>query len=222
MDVGEERPIRVVIADDHVAHRHGIGAVLNGRGFEVCAEAASGPAAVEAVLEHRPQIVLMDISMPGGDGISATAEIISQLPETTVLMLTAFYDDENLFGAIKAGASGYLLKGEVDEDLPDRLRNFLQGELPLSPALAKRLMNEFRHRERRRPLRLHKNQADGLTKREWDVLELLREGLTTAQIGDRLSIEPVSVRANITRILKKLRVKDRGALLQLLRRESDL
>jgi DNA-binding NarL/FixJ family response regulator len=131
MDVTQERPVRVVVADDHLPYRGGICAALDGHGFEVCAEAANGPAAVRATLEHGPEVVLMDISMPGGDGIIATAEITSQLPETKVVMLTAFYDDDNLFGAIKAGASGYLFKGEVGQDLPHRLRKVLQGK-PLS------------------------------------------------------------------------------------------
>jgi DNA-binding NarL/FixJ family response regulator len=210
-------PVRVVVADDHVPYRRGISGALSGRGFEVCAEAADGPAAVRAALEHQPDIVLRDISMPGGDGLTATAEITSRLPEAKVVMLTSYYDDENLFAAIKAGASGYLLKGSTDEDLPHRLREVLAGEPSLSAGLVTRVLAEFRHRERPR-LGLRRRGVEKLTEREWEILELLRDGLTTVQIADHLSLEPVSIRANVTRILKKLRVKDRGALLRLMHR----
>ena len=214
-----QSPVPVVVADDHVPYRRGVCAALDGHGFEVCAEAFTGPTAVQATLEHRPDVVLMDISMPGGDGITATAEITSQLPATKVVMLTAFYDDENLFAAIKAGASGYLLKGEVNEDLPHRLQEVLQGEAALSPGLVMRLLDEFREQDRPR-LGLRKKGVDKLTEREWEILELLGEGLTTVQVADRLSLEPVSVRANISRILKKIQVKDRATLLELIHRES--
>ena len=203
-------PIRVVVADDHVPYRHGIRAVLDGHGFEVCAEAADGPAAVQATLECRPDVVLMDISMPGGDGITATAQIISKLPETKVLMLTAYYDDENLFGAIQAGASGYLLKGEVDEDLPHRLERFIEGEPALSPALARRLMDEFRERHRPKLFR-SRRQHNELTEREWEILELLKQDMSTTEIADHLTVSGSAVRSHISSILKKLQVSDRKA-----------
>ena len=217
MEPSHRAPVRVLVADDHVPYRQGICAALAGHAFDVCAEAADGPGAVRAALEHLPDVVLMDISMPGGDGITATAEITSQLPETKVVMLTSFYDDENLFGAIKAGASGYLLKGAVDEDLPNKLTEVLEGEAALSPGLVMRVLDEFRHRERPR-LGLRRKGVEKLTAREWEILELLQDGLTTLQIAERLSLEPVSVRANVTRILKKLHLENRGTLERMLGR----
>jgi DNA-binding NarL/FixJ family response regulator len=210
-------PVRVLVVDDHLPYRQGVCAALAGHEFEVCAEAASGPAAVRQALVHRPDLVLMDISMPEGDGVTATAEIASRLPETKIVMLTSFLDDENLFGAIKAGASGYLLKGYIDEDLPNKLKDVLVGEAALSPGLAARLLAEFRQRERPR-LGLRRQGVEKLTEREWEILELLKDGLSTSEIAECLSLEQVSVRANVTRILKKLQIRNRATLKQMLSR----
>ncbi|MDQ5874799.1 MAG: response regulator transcription factor [Actinomycetota bacterium] len=208
--------VRVLIADDHAAVRLGVKAALDGCGFDVCADVADGPSAVQAARELRPDVCLMDISMPGGSGIEATAEITAELPQTKVVMLTTFEDDAHLFDALRAGASGYLVKGMPEEDLPEKLRAVLDGEGVLSPGLIGRLMGEFRGRERPRRLRLRHKDADKLTPREWEILEVLQEGLSTQQVAERLSIAPVSVRSNITRILKKLRVQDRKKLMELL------
>lgn len=213
MDKSTQSPVRVVVVDDHVPYRRGICAALDGHGFEVCAEAFSGPTAVQAALEHRPDVVLMDISMPGGDGITATAQITSQMPETKVVMLTAVYDDANLFGAIKAGASGYLLKGSTDEDLPHRLREVLEGEATFSPGLVMRLIDEFRGRERPKLFR-PKRRENELTEREWEILQMLKEDMSTTGIAKRLSVSSSAVRTHISVILKKLRVTDRKAAVQ--------
>ncbi len=215
IDKSAQSPVRVVVADDHVPYRRGICAALDGHGFEVCAEAFNDSTAVQATLEHRPDVVLMDISMPGGDGITATAEITSQLPETKVVMLTSFYDDANLFGAIKAGASGYLLKGSTDEDLPHRLQEVLDGEAALSPGLAMRLMDEFRNRERPKLFRPRRRQEQ-LTEREWEILQIIKEDASTKEIAKRLSLSDSAVRSHISSILKKLQVQDRKAAVRLI------
>jgi DNA-binding NarL/FixJ family response regulator len=153
--------------------------------------------------------------MPG-NGIKAAAQIISRLPETAVVMLTVSRDDDDLFEALRAGASGYLLKDTNPARLASALRGVLAGEPILSPALVSRLMQEFGSRGRS-PRRLLKKRRDlELTKREWEVLELLRAGLSTPQIAARLSISQVTVRRHVGRTLKALRVSDREAAVRLL------
>lgn len=208
-------PVRVLIADDHAPTRAGVRQVLEGDGFEVCAEVASGPAAVEAALAEEPDVCLLDIRMPGG-GIAAASEIARDLPEAAIVMLTVSRDDADLFDALRAGACGYLLKDVDRSGLPEALRGALAGEAPLPANLVARLIEEFRERGRRKRLLLKKNPGVQLRNREWEVLELLREGLSTAEIAQRLFIAEVTVRTHVSSILKKLRVPDREAAIQLL------
>lgn len=208
-------PVRVLIADDHAPTRAGVRQVLEGDGFEVCAEVASGPAAVEAALAKEPDVCLLDIRMPGG-GIAAASEIARDLPGAAIVMLTVSRDDADLFDALRAGACGYLLKDVDRSGLPDALRGALAGEAPLPANLVARLIEEFRERGRRKRLLLKKTPGVQLRNREWEVLELLREGLSTAEIAQRLFIAEVTVRTHVSSILKKLRVPDREAAIQLL------
>jgi DNA-binding NarL/FixJ family response regulator len=208
-------PIRVLLADDHAPTRAGVRQVLEGDGFTVCAEVASGPAAVEAALAEAPDVCLLDIRMPGG-GIAAASEIAHALPDTAIVMLTVSRDDADLFDALRAGACGYLLKDVDRAELPAALRGALAGEAPLPANLVARLIEEFRERGRRKRLLLTKNPGVQLRNREWEVLELLREGLSTAEIAQRLFIADVTVRTHVSSILKKLRVPDREAAVQLL------
>jgi DNA-binding NarL/FixJ family response regulator len=207
--------IRVLLADDHAPTRAGVRQVLENDGFAVCAEVASGPAAVEAALVEAPDVCLLDIRMPGG-GIAAASEIARALPDTAIVMLTVSRDDADLFDALRAGACGYLLKDVDRADLPAALRGALAGEAPLPANLVARLIEEFRERGRRKRLLLKKNPGVQLRNREWEVLELLREGLSTAEIAQRLFIAEVTVRTHVSSILKKLRVPDREAAVQLL------
>lgn len=184
-------------------------------GFAVCAEADSGTAAVEAALRERPDICLLDIHMPGS-GIAAAAEIAALLPETVVVMLTVSRDDTDLFDALRAGARGYLLKDIDPERLPLALRCVLEGEAALPRALVARVFEEFRERRQRRRLPLIGGRPVELTSREWEVLDLLRQGLTTAQIAERLFISAVTVRRHVGAILRKLRAPDRKTALRLL------
>lgn len=207
--------IRVLLADDHAPTRAGVRQVLEGDGFLVCAEVASGPAAVEAALAEEPDVCLLDIRMPGG-GIAAASEIARALPNTAIVMLTVSRDDADLFDALRAGACGYLLKDVDRAELPAALRGALAGEAPLPANLVARLIEEFRERGRRKRLLLKKNPGVQLRNREWEVLELLREGLSTAEIAQRLFIAEVTVRTHVSSILRKLRVPDREAAVQLL------
>lgn len=207
---------RVLIADDHPATRAGIRCMLETSGFEVCAEAATGGGAVDAARRVRPDICLLDIRMPGGGGIAAAAAIGASLPDTRIVMLTVSRDDADLFDALRAGASGYLLKDIERTRLPDALRAVLSGEAPMPPSLVARVIDEFRTRERSKRLLLGRRPAVELRRREWEVLELLRDGLSTAEIASRLFIAEVTVRSHVAAILRKLGVPDRAAAVQLL------
>jgi DNA-binding NarL/FixJ family response regulator len=209
-------PIRVVIADDHPPTRAGVRAALERDGFKVCAEAADGPSALEAALREQPDLCLLDIHMPGG-GIEAAEAIVRRLPETAVVMLTVSRTDADLFDALRVGACGYLLKDIDPARLPHALRGVLVGEAALPRRLVALLIDEFRERRRRRVPLVGRRGVD-LTNREWEVLELMREGLTTGEIADRLFVSPVTVRTHVSAILRKLHVPDRASALRLLER----
>lgn len=206
---------RVLVADDHAATRAGIRRALEGRGFEVCAEAADGPAAVAAAVRERPDVCLLDIRMPG-NGISAASEIVAALPETAVVMLTVSRDDDDLFTALRVGAAGYLLKDVAAERLPEALASVLSGEAALPGTLVARLVEEFRERGRRRLLTLPGRHGVELTAREWEVLQLVRRERTTAEIAEALFVSETTVRTHVAAILRKLRVPDRRAAVRLL------
>jgi DNA-binding NarL/FixJ family response regulator len=213
--------IRVLLADDHGATRGGVKLALGGDDFQVCAEAGDADGAVAAARRERPDICLLDIYMPGG-GIRAAEEIHRELPEAAIVMLTVSADAGDLFDALRAGASGYLLKDADPTRLPHALRGVLDGEAALPRTLTARLIEEFRERGRRRRLRLGRRRTVELTPREWDVLELLNERRTTSEMADRLTISPVTVRRHVSEILHKLQVPDRAAALRLLARRSDI
>jgi DNA-binding NarL/FixJ family response regulator len=213
--MSEQEKISVLLADDHAAVRAGIRLALAGEGFNVVAEAADGPSAVEMAMREQPDIALLDVNMPGS-GIKAAEEIAQALPDTTVVMLTVSRDDDDLFAALRAGAAGYLLKDTDPGRLPFALRGVLEGEAALPRGLVARLIDEFRTRGKRRRLPLMRQRGVELTEREWEVLEFLHDGLTTAEIAERMSISPVTVRRHVSEILKKLRVDSREAAVRLL------
>ena len=207
-------PIRVLIADDHARWRAVVRRALeDDGGFLVCAEAADADQAVAAAIEHAPDVGLIDINMPGG-GISAVSRIAAARPSMAIVMLTVSRNDSDLFDALRAGASGYLLKGDDGPSVTDSIRRVLGGEGILPGTLVARLIDEFRDREARRvPIANH--HAARLTGREWDVLELLREGLSTADMAARLFVSQTTVRTHIAAVLHKLRVPDREAAVAL-------
>jgi DNA-binding NarL/FixJ family response regulator len=208
-------PLSVVIADDHPPTRAGVRAALDGRGFSVVAEVARADAAVEAAIRERPDVCVLDIHMPGS-GISAAARITELLPETAVVMLTVSRDDEDLFAALRAGASGYLLKDMDSDRLPAALKGVLSGEAAVPRTLVARVVAEFRASERRPSLPIMRRRGARLTGRECEVVELLQQQLSTAAIADRLDLSPVTVRRHVSSILAKLRVPDRRAMARLL------
>jgi DNA-binding NarL/FixJ family response regulator len=205
----------VLLADDHARTRAMVRRALEQSGdFAVCAEAVDAAGAVEKARHTHPDVCLLDINMPG-NGIAAAAEITAALPDTAVVMLTVSRQDEDLFDALRAGASGYLLKGLDERSIGESLRRVLAGEATLPGTLVARLVDEFRDREQRR-VAVPAGQAARLTGREWDVLELMRKGASTVEISQRLFVSPATVRSHISSILRKLGVENREAAIKLL------
>jgi len=214
------RSLTVLIADDHAPTRAGVRGALRDGGFAVVAEANRADAAVEGALRERPDVCVLDINMPGS-GIAAAARITEQLPDTAVVMLTVSREDQDLFASLRAGALGYLLKDMDPGRLAAALRGVLSGEAALPRTLVARVIGEFRAAERRPSLPLVRRRGAKLTAREWEVLELLREQLTTAQIAHRLGLSDVTVRRHVSSILAKLRVPDRRAMARLFEEDAE-
>jgi DNA-binding NarL/FixJ family response regulator len=209
------RPVRVLLADDHPPTRADLRQSLEEDGrFAVCAEASDAAGAIEAAMRERPDLCVLDVRMPGG-GVSAVWEIVARLPQTKVVMLTVSADDSDLFAALRAGAAGYLLKGTDAARLPHALLDVLEGRAALPRALVARLMDEFRDRGPRRRMTLARSDGLQLTSREWQVLDLLRQKLTTAEIARRLTLSQATVRTHIAAILRKLDVPNREAAIQI-------
>ncbi len=218
MDYLNGKPTRVLVADDHPAMRMGVGGVLEDGGFHVCAEASDAESAIELALRERPDICVLDIDMPGG-GVRAAAEISKALPGVAIVMLTVSAKDEDVFAALRAGASGYLLKDGDPRTLPETLRAVLAGEAVIDRPLVTRIVEEFRSRSEKR-LRVAGKRDVELTTREWEVLELLQDEKTTAEIAYALSISDVTVRRHVSQLMKKLRARDRRDILRLVREHS--
>ena len=212
------RALRVVVADDHAPVRTAIRAALESDGFEVVADVADGPTAVAAAQQHRPDVCLLDIHMPGS-GLAAARRITEMVPQPAIVMITASRDDEDLFDALRAGAIGYLLK-DIDPDrLGPALRAVLSGEAPLPPSLVLKVMAQFAEAPRRR-LGLRAQPAfAALTAREAEVLEQMAAGLSTEEIAQNLLVGPVTVRTHVANVLKKLNVSDREAAVRIARGE---
>jgi DNA-binding NarL/FixJ family response regulator len=211
--------IRVLIADDHRPTREDVRFALEqDERFEVCAEAADAASAIEAAVRERPDVCLLDVNMPGW-GVSAAWEIHARLPHTRVVMLTVSREDRDLFAALRAGAAGYLLKDIDPRRLPRALESVLEGEIAIPRGLVGQVVEEFRDRNARRRKVLADGPEHKLTSREWEVLELLRQELTTSQIARRLVLSPVTVRTHVNAILKKLQIRDRAELVRQFRSE---
>jgi DNA-binding NarL/FixJ family response regulator len=208
-------PVRVVMADDHARIRGRIREALEAGGCEVVAEAATADEAIALTMQHRPDVVLLDIHMPGS-GIRAAAVLTRDLPDLPVLMLTSSNEEDDLFDSLRAGASGYLLKDGDPATLADALRRVVAGEPAITPRLVTRIMDEFRAPSRRRFSR-RSPAAAKLSEREWEVMHLLGEGLSTDQVAKRLFVSATTVRVHVSTVLKKLRVRDRESAFRLLR-----
>lgn len=205
--------IRVVVADDQALVRAGFVALLNAQvGIEVVAQADTGTSALAAARDLRPDVVLMDIRMPQMDGLAATRAIAADpaLGNVRVVVLTTFELDEYVFEAIRAGASGFLVKHTEPTELVRAVRVVAEGDALLSPSVTRRLVSEFAARTRE-PAGPPAVLAE-LTTREREVMALVAEGLTNAEIGERLFMSPATARTHVGRILTKLGARDRTQL----------
>jgi DNA-binding NarL/FixJ family response regulator len=212
--VNDGQQVRVVIADDHAPTRADIRMSLEREPrFRVAAEAPDAFAAIEAAARERPDVCLLDVHMPGG-GVAATWEISARLPQTKIVMLTVSREEADLFAALRAGAAGYLLKDMDPRRLPHALDDVLRGVAAMPRPLVAGLIREFRDRSPRRRAAVAEGLEGRLTSREWQVLDLVRQDLPTAQIARRLVLSPVTVRTHINSILRKLGVADRRELVR--------
>lgn len=198
--------VRVLLADDHAAIRSGLRLILgNAEGIDVVGEAADGDVAITQTAALRPDVVLMDVRMPGLDGIAATAAITAS-SAARVLILTTFDIDEYVFRALRAGASGFLLKSASADALVDAVRTVAAGDAVLAPAVTRTLIDAFASGADPAP---EPDGLDALTEREREVLACLGEGLSNAQIGARLFIGETTVKTHVSRVLTKLNVRSR-------------
>jgi DNA-binding NarL/FixJ family response regulator len=197
--------IRVLIADDHPVVRQGLRALLGTLGeFEVVGEATDGDGAVREAQLLRPDVVLMDVRMPGSDGVGATRRIRASVPDTAVLILTMYDDDATVFTAMQAGARGYLLKGAEQGEIAGAIRAVVAGQAIFGPGIAARVLDHFAAAPAKAP-----DPFPELTPREHDILVLLAEGRRTADIARSLHLSPKTVSNNLTAIFGKLQVTDR-------------
>ena len=200
--------MNVLIADDHALFRDGIASLLRAWGMEVAGQASDGLEALEQARRLRPDMVLMDIKMPGCNGLEATRLIKAEMPDTKIVMVTVSDDEEDLFEAIKSGAQGYVLKNMPGEEFGRVLSQVAHGEAPLSPGLAAKILGEF--------ARLSKEPApksaekDELSDRERGILQLVADGATNKEIGAGLFISENTVSYHMKNILAKLHLRNRA------------
>jgi DNA-binding NarL/FixJ family response regulator len=195
---------RVALVDDHALMRAAFRVILEGHGIDVVGEAADGDAAVALVRRELPDVVLMDVRMPGRDGIDATAELTATTPGVHVLVLTTFDDDDALYGALAAGAAGFLLKNSSPEEVVRAVERVAAGDAVLDPAVAGRVLA----RVARRPS-VDRHALDRLTEREKDVYALVVRGRTNAEIATELGMGEATAKTHVSRVLAKLGVRDR-------------
>lgn len=199
--------IRILIADDHPLFRYGLRTLLQAEpALEVVGEATTGQEAIDHVATLQPDVILMDLNMPGLNGIEATRRILAIAPQTNILVLTMFDDDDSVFAAMRAGARGYLLKGAEGDETIRAIHVVSDGEAIFSPTIAQRLMQYFGA-----PQPAPSTQAfPQLTEREREVLALLAQGYTNTAIAERLVLSPKTVRNHVSVIFSKLQVAGRA------------
>lgn len=194
--------MRALLADDHALVRAGIASLLRASGVEVVGEAGSGDEAIAYARSLRPDLIFMDIRMPGRNGLEATKAIMADMPEIKVVMLTVSEEDADLFEAIKSGAEGYLLKNLREQEFADVLCRLANDEPILSPPLARKLLKEF--------ARLKESSSEGLTKRELEVLALVARGATNKEVAAELYVSASTVDFHMRNILAKLHLRNRA------------
>jgi len=201
------KPLTVLIVDDHPLFRKGIRALLETMPvITLVGEAKSGQEAVEMALAHQPDIVLMDLQMPGGSGLAATRELNRSSPNIRILVVTLFEDNDSIFAALRAGAHGYILKDADEEEMMRAIRAVGEGEAIFSPAIATRLIDYFATAQQQLPQELFPE----LTEREREILRLIARGESNAAIAEQLIISLKTVRNHVSSIYSKLQVADRA------------
>lgn len=205
-----ERPIRVLLVDDQPLFRRAIATLVDEQpDMTVVGEAENGLDAVEQARVRDPDVIVMDVEMPVMNGVQAVALIADQMPRIKVIMLTVSDSEDFLFDAIRNGADGYLLKDLRPEQLYDMVRSVMRDETPISPAIAGRLLAEFRGRETVRTPAPLQPDAPGLTRRELEILRLVADGLSNKEIGTDLSITEGTVKNHVHNALEKLHLENR-------------
>lgn len=200
-------PLRILLVDDHVLFRKGLGSLLASRGMQIVGEAGNGIEALDKARQLAPDLILMDIRMPTVDGLSATRLIKKEMPEAKIVILTVSDDDNHLFEAIKCGAQGYLLKNMDPGDLFEMLEGTLRGEAPITRAMAAKILAEFASQANREapPASTHSQ----LTPRETEVLQLVANGTSNRDIANVLCISENTVKNHLRNILEKLHLENR-------------
>lgn len=213
-------PIKLMIADDHKLFREGLKALLAVTDdIEIVAEAEDGDSALKKCVELQPDIILMDINMPGLNGIRATQQILEKFPQVGIIMLTMLEDDASIFNAMRAGARGYLLKGADPQEVLSVIRAVAEGQALFGPAIATRLINFFKELSLK-PAAQSNASFPELTERELEVLRLISQGLNNSEIAHKLVLSPKTVRNHITSIFSKLQVVDRAQAIVRAREEG--
>lgn len=214
--------IRVLLADDHPLFREGLAAILNNQpDFVTIGEARDGLEAVVKARELKPDLILMDVSMPGCDGLDATKQIKEELPGITIVVLTVAEDNDKLFAAIRNGAQGYLLKNIRRDELLALLRGAVRGEAAITPALAGRILAEFRRVSQPAAAPLAASRL-ALSTREQEVLALVAAGASNKEVAEQLCISVNTVRSHMRKLLGKLQVSNRREASSVARRERDV
>jgi DNA-binding NarL/FixJ family response regulator len=202
--------IRILLVDDHDLFREGLAGIISTQpDLQIIGEAGDGLEAIVKARELKPDLIMMDIQMPGCDGLEATQKIKRELPEIVIVMLTVRDEEEKLFEAIRSGAQGYLLKNIRSHDLLDGLRGAMRGEAAISPILAGRMLEEFRRLSQYEPREAIRDELAMLTLREKDVLSLVSQGKSDKEIATLLSISLHTVKSHLRNILAKLQVNTR-------------
>ena len=213
--------IRLLIVDDHKLFREGLKALLAVTAdIEIVGEAEDGNRALQKCQELEPDIILMDINMPGLSGIHATQQILEKFPHIGIIMLTMLEDDASVFNAMRAGARGYLLKGADPQEVLSVIRAVAEGQALFGPAIATRLMNFFKELSLKPVSAQSKTKFPELTERELEVLRLISQGLNNSEIAQKLVLSPKTVRNHITNIFSKLQVADRAQAIVRAREEG--
>ena len=207
-------PIKVLIADDHIFYREGVRAFLsNTAEIDVVGEAANGDEAIVKVTEVKPDVILMDLKMPGMNGIESTRRIHEMDPGIGVLVLTMFDDDDSVFAAMRAGARGYLLKDADKDEVIRAIVAVKRGEAIFSPAIAQRMIQYFSATPSAQSKKIQPGEFAGLTERELEILDLIARGHNNLLIANKLSLSIKTVQNYVSSILTKLQVADRAQMI---------